>query len=154
MEWQPEGQRLTRGRIPIAEIIDGTSSSVMFGECAGRHQVFRRGGVALMPNTPGSLGWALNTAWGDYNSAILLVGYSNDGVTPGGGSCLINCRNNAATTPTATPAAAAGQIYSFHPGGANLLRADGSVDFVKQAISPRLLGALVTRKGGETISSQ
>jgi prepilin-type processing-associated H-X9-DG protein len=144
MEWQASGQRWRRGLVPVAEILDGTSNTLLVGEVAGRHQVYAKR-APVMPNTPTgvSAGSQLNAAWADYNNAIALVGYSNDGLTAGGGSCLINCRNTAGT--------ATGQIYSFHPAGANLLRADGSVQFIKQGISPRLLGALVTRKGGEAL---
>jgi len=42
---------------------------------------------------------------------------------------------------------------SKHPGGLNALFADGSVHFIKTSINPGLLRALVTRDGGETISS-
>jgi len=42
---------------------------------------------------------------------------------------------------------------SKHPGGLNALMGDGSVHFIKTSISPQVLKALVTRNGGETISS-
>jgi prepilin-type N-terminal cleavage/methylation domain-containing protein len=144
MAWTPDGQRWVRGLIPLAEILDGTSNTLLFGECAGRHQVYAKG-IPVLPNTPTgiSAGSHLNAAWADYNTAIALVGYSNNGLTPGGGSCLVNCCNSAGT--------ATGQIYSFHPGGAQLLRADGSVFFIKTNVSPRTLAALVTRKGSEAL---
>jgi len=42
---------------------------------------------------------------------------------------------------------------SKHPGGLNALMADGSVHFIKTSISPQVLKALVTRNGGEVVSS-
>jgi prepilin-type processing-associated H-X9-DG protein len=42
---------------------------------------------------------------------------------------------------------------SFHPGGCNVLLGDGSVRFVKSAISMRIWWSLGTRAGGEVISS-
>jgi len=43
----------------------------------------------------------------------------------------------------------AGDIYSFHPGGANICFADGSVHFVRQTITIQTLAALVTAYSGE-----
>jgi prepilin-type N-terminal cleavage/methylation domain-containing protein/prepilin-type processing-associated H-X9-DG protein len=42
---------------------------------------------------------------------------------------------------------------SYHPGGANILLADGSVRFIKSAINQPVWWALGTRAGGEVISS-
>ena len=44
-------------------------------------------------------------------------------------------------------------LSSFHPGGANVLFADGSVRFVKDTINQQTLWALGTIAGGEVISS-
>ena len=56
------------------------------------------------------------------------------------GPCAINCTNER-------------QVYSFHPGGANAVFADGSVHFLKADVNIRILAALVTRAGGEVVSS-
>jgi prepilin-type N-terminal cleavage/methylation domain-containing protein/prepilin-type processing-associated H-X9-DG protein len=42
---------------------------------------------------------------------------------------------------------------SFHPGGVNVLFADGSVKFVKDSVNQRTWWALGTRAGGEVVSS-
>ena len=42
---------------------------------------------------------------------------------------------------------------SYHPGGCNFLRADGSVHFQSENIDQVILSALTTRRGGEVISS-
>ena len=42
--------------------------------------------------------------------------------------------------------------WSMHPGGANFLRADGSVHFLSYAVDPTLLGRLATRSAGEVIN--
>ena len=42
---------------------------------------------------------------------------------------------------------------SFHPGGVNLLFADGSIRFAQNAVDPTVWRALATRDGGEVITS-
>src|SRR5262249_49405776 len=53
--------------------------------------------------------------------------------------CVINCSNNR-------------EVYSFHPGGANAVFADGSVHFLKVGLDIQVIAALVTRAGGEFVS--
>ena len=66
------------------------------------------------------------------------------GSTPDGatkpGPCAINCTNDR-------------EVYSFHPGGANAVFADGSVHFLKAGIDIRIFARLVTRAGGEVVSA-
>ena len=45
------------------------------------------------------------------------------------------------------------ELTSQHPGGVNVLFADGSVHFLKQTMNPLALGALCTRAGREVVSS-
>ena len=126
----------------IADIKDGLSNTIMVGEDAGRHQNWAKGSpYTSPPPSPynywdGPNGWMLNAAWADYNSAIRIAGFSADGKTPAGGCCVVNCNN-------------AWQLYSFHPGGVNTLRGDGSVQFMQESIAPGVLAALVTRAAGE-----
>ncbi len=39
----------------------------------------------------------------------------------------------------------------YHPGGANVLMADGSVRFVRETIDPRVFEAISTIAGGEKV---
>src|SRR5437016_2540454 len=77
--------------------------------------------------------------WADYNTAIVVRGFSNNGLVQDGGCCAMNCNN-------------ASQIYSFHRGGANALRGDGSVSFLAETVVPSVIAALITRAGGETLT--
>jgi prepilin-type N-terminal cleavage/methylation domain-containing protein/prepilin-type processing-associated H-X9-DG protein len=70
-----------------------------------------------------------------------LASYSGDGSTSPG-PCAVNCANGLN---------GAG-IYSFHPGGANVGLADGSVQFVKATTNKAVVRALVTPDGGEIVS--
>ncbi len=45
-------------------------------------------------------------------------------------------------------------IYAFHPGGANVLLCDSSVQFLATTTAPRVVTALMTRENGEAIRDQ
>ncbi|MCS7272051.1 MAG: DUF1559 domain-containing protein, partial [Gemmataceae bacterium] len=107
---------------------------------AGRHQVYARN-RPVSPNAPGGPGWALNAAFFDYNTAIRVRGFSSDGTIQDGGCCVINCTNGGG--------AGSYQMYAFHAGGINVLRGDGSVQFLRDSLPPAILAALVSRNGGE-----
>jgi prepilin-type N-terminal cleavage/methylation domain-containing protein len=139
-EMTPQG--MTRGKARFADITDGTSNTIMFAEAAGRHQVYARG-RPVTPNAPGQIGWTLNAGFFDYNTTIQVRGFSPDGLSVDGGCCVINCTNGR-TTPFTQ-----GQLYSFHPGGVMTLRADGSVQFLKDSTTPGVLAAMISRAGGE-----
>ena len=131
-------------KITMVGITDGTSNTMLFAESAGRHQLYA-GRTAISPNTPGTAGWALNAAYFDYNTAIRIRGYSADGLNPNGGCCVMNCSNGGGASQY--------QIYSFHSGGAYVLRADGTVNFLNQNVAPGVVAALVSRAGGEVFQN-
>lgn len=58
------------------------------------------------------------------------------------------------TTGINTPGEAAGRsrgaISSYHPGGAYVAMADGSVRFVSERVDSKTLQAILTADGGET----
>ncbi|HSQ54321.1 MAG TPA: DUF1559 domain-containing protein [Gemmata sp.] len=139
--WTVNG--MVGGKMTLVGITDGTSNTIVFAEVAGLHQVYV-GRRPLMPNAPGQIGWALNAAFFDYNTAIRLRGVSPDGLITDGGCCVVNCTN--------TRGASQGQIYGFHTGGANVLRGDGSVSLLKEATSPAIVAAMVSRNGGEVVT--
>jgi prepilin-type N-terminal cleavage/methylation domain-containing protein/prepilin-type processing-associated H-X9-DG protein len=139
-QMSPSG--LTAGKTRLTDITDGTSTTLLMSEDAGRHQDYARGKKDFsFPGADGPNGWLLNAAWPDYNTAIRVIGFSGDGLTPGGGCCVINCNN-------------AYQFYSFHTGGVNALRADGSVSLLSEGLAPGVLAALVTSQGGEVVQDQ
>jgi hypothetical protein len=131
---------MIQGKIRFADVIDGASNTIMVAEDAGRQQVWANGQM-VMPNAPGQVGWTLNAAWADYNNYIRVRGFSANGLVQDGGCCVINCNN-------------VNQIYAFHSGGTNTLRADASVHFMAAAISPATLAALVSRAGNEPIKDE
>lgn len=134
---------LQAGKTTLVSVTDGLSNTIAFVESAGRHQVYARR-TPVQPNTPGGPGWALNAGFFDTNNTSLLRGYDNTGTIRDGGCCVVNCSNFAGANQT--------QLYSFHTGGINALRGDGSVFFLRDSTAPAMVGAMVTRTGGEVIN--
>jgi prepilin-type N-terminal cleavage/methylation domain-containing protein/prepilin-type processing-associated H-X9-DG protein len=123
---------LTQNRmVRVADITDGTSNTLLMAEAAGRPKLWRAG--RLVPGF-----YSDGAAWA---APGLLQGRGSapDGVVQPG-PCAINCTNHR-------------EVYSFHPGGANVLMADGSVHFLKASIDIRVFARLVTRAGGEVVSA-
>lgn len=135
---------MSQGRVKMTDIRDGTSNTLMVVESAGRHQVYVKG-IPVMPNTPGTVGWSLNAAWADYNNAIEVRGFKPDITSSNlgrdGGCCIINCTNGIN--------AGGYQIYSFHSGGANACKVDGSVHFLREGTAPGVVAAMISRNAGE-----
>jgi prepilin-type N-terminal cleavage/methylation domain-containing protein/prepilin-type processing-associated H-X9-DG protein len=122
---------LTQNRMfGFADITDGTSNTILMAEAAGRPKLWRAG--RLVDGVSDGAAWA---------APGLLHGR---GSAPNGiaqpGHCAVNCTNQR-------------EVYSFHPGGANVLMADGSVCFLKASIDIRVFARLVTRAGGEVASA-
>ena len=123
------------GTTRIVELTDGTSNTTLFSEAGGRHRQYYadRSSIDLPAGTTGPI-------WADSDNRITITGTDPTGTTDfGTGPCVMNCNN------------LEGDIYSFHPGGANVAFADGSVRFVKESVTIALLAALVTKSGGEVI---
>jgi prepilin-type N-terminal cleavage/methylation domain-containing protein/prepilin-type processing-associated H-X9-DG protein len=118
----------TRG---LSDILDGSSSTILIGECAGRPQLWQ--GSREVPDK-----WLSGGAWASRN-LLWCRGSTEDG-SAFLGSCAINCTNDR-------------EVYSFHPGGANVVFADGTVRFLRATIPIRVFARLVTRAGGEIISA-
>jgi len=149
---QDEGMLGTNDRkmkptVTFAEVTDGLSNTICFGEIAGRQKIYYMG----RPNAGSSLadnGLTLNCAWADYNTARQIRGYSAtaaaplpSGVSePPAGCSSINVSN-------------VNGLYAFHPGGVNILLGDGSVRFLRDSTSPGVLAAMITRNGGEALQS-
>jgi prepilin-type N-terminal cleavage/methylation domain-containing protein/prepilin-type processing-associated H-X9-DG protein len=116
-----------------AAIRDGQSNTMMLSEMSGRPNAYMTGGV-LNPNIPAkTYGYG---AWAHNNKHVVGT-YTYDGVTTPG-PCPLNCSNQFA-------------IYSFHPGGANAVFADGSVHFIAQTINLFTFFNLVARADGDVI---
>ena len=130
---KPNGILITAIGLRFSDILDGTSSTMMVSELAGRPVHYVTG-----PKQSPDGAHVFGAGWADWDNGTQLHGATPDGASSPG-PCAINCNNNKG-------------IFSFHTGGANALFADGSVHFLKAAINIRVAAALVTRAGGEVIS--
>lgn len=126
-------------RVRLTDVLDGTSQTVMVVECGGRPDVYRDGRRAPQYANDQGIGWA------DSEGPFSLDGANADGSVEGDGpsaGCTfgINKRND-------------NEPYSFHPGGANFLFADGHVAFVGESIPLPVLASMCTRIGREVVDS-
>jgi prepilin-type N-terminal cleavage/methylation domain-containing protein/prepilin-type processing-associated H-X9-DG protein len=126
-----EGAFPVNGTRSLLDMRDGTSHTVLIAECAGRPQLWQgRREVAGK--------WLSGGPWASRNLLWCR------GATPDGaaffGECAVNCTNDR-------------EVYSFHPGGANVAFADGSVRFLRADVNVRVFAGLVTRAGGEVIAA-
>ena len=125
------------------------SNTSMLGESCGGQNVYELGKQFPVVWTPSTFA-AFNSAWGDPNAGIKVEGTSaglNSAglLTEDGGCFAVNLTNY--STQSHTPR----QFYSFHTGGVNVVRCDGSVTFMTQTITPVALAAFVSRAGGEVL---
>jgi prepilin-type N-terminal cleavage/methylation domain-containing protein/prepilin-type processing-associated H-X9-DG protein len=124
---------VTLGRTPtcLNDIADGIPNTILLTEDAGRPRLWRAG---VRGTADDSLEGG---AWNHYKGGITLNGSTSDGMAKPG-PCALNCNND-------------GEVYSFHPGGANAVFADGSVRFLRTGMDIRVMAALITRAGGEVV---
>jgi len=130
----------------LEQITDGTSNTLLLAERVGGPDLYSKGGVRLdltpLGYPPAKVaainggGWInpLNGVGTLYGSAYVVT---TANITDDG-PCAINCTNMTYRN-----------MYSFHPGGVNLLLADGSVRFISETMDPFIVGSLFTRSNRE-----
>jgi len=131
-----EGVFYANSRVRIADITDGASNTIMIGERAWSH--------AMTP-------WA-----GAINHGIVRGGPRNawrdnpDAAYPAPNLCLAqtNSINDSRDIDGTLD-----DFYSEHPGGVNMLFADGAIHFLRSDLDHAVLLALGTRAGGEVVSN-
>jgi prepilin-type N-terminal cleavage/methylation domain-containing protein len=134
----PESQAKPNGVMRVnllssfSDIVDGTSSTMWICEVAGRPRLFQG-------KAPGASNNVSGAGWADRDNEFITHGYTSDGMTTPG-PCPINCTNN-------------NEIYAFHPGGAMCLLGDGSVRFIAETVSMRIIGRLLTATAREPVGA-
>jgi prepilin-type N-terminal cleavage/methylation domain-containing protein/prepilin-type processing-associated H-X9-DG protein len=133
--------------ITYAAVTDGLSNTVVAGEKTP--YLADASWVGIIPGyrhfaynafaSAGTGGLGVNY---DYSSAILTV---HSGPSLYESPVVIH--------PPNSPLGHTDEMYSLHPGGANVLMGDGSVRFIKQSINLLAWQALSSRSNGEVISA-
>jgi len=127
-----------KSNIRFGEVIDGLSNTLCFVETAGKQNLYFRG--RLHPNSTPAVQAQTNSFYGDLNVARHARGLSGADInSPTQGGCsVINVFNQ-------------NNPYSFHPGGVQCVRGDGSVTFLSASTDVVTFASLVSRDGGEVV---
>jgi prepilin-type N-terminal cleavage/methylation domain-containing protein/prepilin-type processing-associated H-X9-DG protein len=126
-------------RTRMAQVMDGTSSTITVVECAARPLVYRNR----------TADWDLDNdqgiCWADSEGPFSLDGANADASAEGCGAVggcnhAMNKRND-------------NEPYSFHADGCNALFADAHVQFVQESIALSVFAALCTMNAEEIVAS-
>jgi prepilin-type processing-associated H-X9-DG protein len=168
---------LHQGKTRIAEITDGTSNTIAFGEDAGRDPRYlspytqdvmtgaASNGIyyattsaylaAVNPNDPGPAGgpalYRRYWRWAELDEGYGVSGQPNNKFRPD--HELTAWMTGGTFIAQGNNAGNNDEIASFHPSGANILMGDGSVRFLKDTVNVVTLRGLVTLSGGEVLSA-
>jgi prepilin-type N-terminal cleavage/methylation domain-containing protein/prepilin-type processing-associated H-X9-DG protein len=138
-----EGVMPINRMVRLSEITDGPSKTILVTECAGRPRHWRVGRKGPEPTEEHHVGGGPWTAW--------VTGLQIQG-SPFDGGSLVDSYQRGAPGPCALNCTNTFEVYSFHPGGANAVFADGSLHFLNAGMDIRVLARLATRAGGEVVS--
>jgi prepilin-type N-terminal cleavage/methylation domain-containing protein/prepilin-type processing-associated H-X9-DG protein len=134
--------------VRIADITDGTSSTVLFGEAYHRDRLWKTFSDQCLsgssPNLSQMAGWFLEDTVARNATAPINWQLTSSLVAGPFTPWSQQCRD--------LQYKRAGAYGSGHGGGANVVMADGSVHFLRDSISLTTLQALSTRAGREVIT--
>ncbi len=138
---QHAGMFYRNSRVSFADVTDGTSQTVAVGE--------RSHNLSYVT-------WVARSIDGWLGKTSPIEG-GTDQFNPSPEECWTQVLGPAGledgTRTINNPEAHVEDYWSRHPGGANMLFADGSVHFLKSAINPLVWRALATRNLGEVLSA-
>jgi prepilin-type N-terminal cleavage/methylation domain-containing protein len=149
--WEPQG-------VGIDQVIDGTSTTIMFAENAGKPDLWIRGvktpietcniqtrsnGQPWNPNFNYGGCWAcMDNNWIVFDGSLFTgSGAGLFATPPSVPICAINCTNRASRN-----------FYSFHPGSAGVTMCDGSARMVSENLSITVLCRLLTYRGHKPVT--
>ena len=118
----------------MAEVIDGTTKTILLCESAGRPDFF----IGRVKQTSKQLN---DGGWGHHENDYGLDGAVSKTSNASPGNIVINAHND-------------NETYAFHPGGATHVMVDGSVKFMAEEITPTIYAALITEAGSGMTPSE
>jgi prepilin-type N-terminal cleavage/methylation domain-containing protein/prepilin-type processing-associated H-X9-DG protein len=137
----------------MADLLDGTSSTILFAECAGRTEDIASQYPDPTGDNAGGNTFRKSWRWAEQDNALGVSGdplgtrkVINNNASPFGGpsNCLwANSGGNCGPND---------EIFSFHSGGANILFGDGHVQFVRDTIDSVVVRYLVDPRDGQSVS--
>lgn len=119
-----------------ADFPDGTATTILLAELAGRPAVYHARKLIVSDGGPSTYG----AGWGDALNGVNWVSgslYDGSGML---GPCLINCTNETSRG-----------LYGFHPGGTGALMCDGSVRFLSEDTDSKIVISLIAREKREAV---
>jgi prepilin-type N-terminal cleavage/methylation domain-containing protein len=150
--------------VSIDGITDGTHTTILASELAGRPDLWIRGGCGVQGGRQSPAHYSLirqvccgncpatafvtdnpGGCWGCYDNGWVNPqgsNFSGTSLPSGYNVCLINCTNEWKRD----------YAYSFHPGCAGFAMCDGSAHMISENISQLIVMAMVTYRGREAIT--
>jgi len=138
------GILVQRRTITISDITDGTTNTMVVGECSNFARDANGNPVQINSNHGFLMGTPDNSETGtERKFNITTIMYAPNAVTQIGGTTLTGVGNNDGPN---------NGIYSSHEGGVHIVLADGSTRFLNENIDILTLKSLATRDDGKTIA--
>ncbi len=139
------GVMYRNSRIRIASVTDGLSNTVFVGE---------RTPYLSDADWPGVVPNSRHFAYNQFAS----LGTGGAGINHDDGGSYVGAHSGPSIYevpqvihPPNSPLGHTDEMYSLHPGGANVLLGDGSVHFIDESIALSIWSALSSRNGGEVV---
>jgi len=145
--------------VSIDQVTDGTSTTILCTENAGKPDLWIRGVKTPMSKSQESPWWLCSCGigywdvnpggcWGCWNNALHTItgsNYTGTGTTGGTApTCYFNCTNENGVNA----------LYSFHPGTAGVAMCDGSAKMISENMSAIVFSRLLSYHGGQPVTDQ
>jgi prepilin-type processing-associated H-X9-DG protein len=136
-----DGVFFRNSRIRVKDITDGTSNTVFAGEQTPFHSDSTW--VGIVPGAQTCPNYANFSSGIPCDGAAPQINVHSGPGAPDEGLIIIH--------PPNSPIGFVDEMFSEHPGGANVLFGDGSVQFISELINQQLWAAMASRAGNEAL---
>lgn len=134
--WEPQG-------VGLDQVIDGTSTTILFAENAGKPDLWIRGVKTTSANFNFGGCWAcVDNNWIVFTGSLFSgSGAGLFATPPSTPICAINCTNRSSRN-----------FYAFHPGSAGIALCDGSARMVSENMGLTVFCRLLTYRGHKPVT--